>query len=740
MAKALVIDRHAIDILDAAFIEETWFDTFVVPTNAQGLKRVEERDVVYLLSESANEASGLLVIKLGKTGAFDATASKRGVFERICRVALRHFDRSVTVPITWQPFHEGSLLSVYAQPIRRKSAIRIYFDHAPLGQQHIYAYTVDEPRKLSEVPPDTETYKLAIAGYEDAVLTDAETVAPVGNYGILLSEPFGSRLITGGGINEWYPRRLNADQLKFVREPSDKPIRLRGAAGTGKTQAMTIKCLKELYEDDAAGGTKTTAFLTHSSALAHEVVKGMFYALDPSQKWADLRTPDGKPKLWIGTIYELAAEHLSYTKKGLNPLSLDGMDGRELQRFILTTALEKTLSDPRTALTLLKTSRSLAPRLWTPEARPLLIEELSIEFGCVLDAENIRRGTDAAARYVRGRREDWQMSLPEADDRLLVLEIYENYKRALQLEGLLSLDQMITDFGTYLSTHEWSQLRDRDGFDTVFIDEYHYFSRLEVMTLHSLFKSRAERSSKWPLIMAYDLKQSLNDVALSGGIDRFKNPGVGVSVPLDLKEIYRSTPQIASFLSDFDGSFPALDLEGEYQVYVARSRIEDGGKPVIVEFQTDTDLIDSVFDRAIARGRSLDGGGSQVAVLCMNEQLFDVYRVASRIADKHIAVTSREDLRELRYAKSRCVFSMPDYVAGLQFHSVFLIHADDTDYEEVQGSPGARRRYVTRLYLGASRAARDLTIASSLARGGTTTVLKGAIGRKSLISLSQSSF
>jgi len=38
--------------------------------------------------------------------------------------------------------------------------------------------------------------------------------------------------------------------------------------------------------------------------------------------------------------------------------------------------------------------------------------------------------------------------------------------------------------------------------------------------------------------------------------------------------------------------------------------------------------------------------------------------------------------RVLQYARSRCEFSMPEYVAGLQFEVVYLIHADKAELDE----------------------------------------------------------
>ena len=102
---------------------------------------------------------------------------------------------------------------------------------------------------------------------------------------------------------------------------------------------------------------------------------------------------------------------------------------------------------------------------------------------------------------------------------------------------------------------------------------------------------------------------------------------------------------------------------------------------------------------------------------------FEKIRVAGRVSEKFVAITTREDLKELRYAKNKCVFSMPEFVAGLQFDTVFLMHADSADYEESRGQ-GARRRYVSRVYLGASRAARRIFMSSSKEHGGPSMLLE----------------
>jgi hypothetical protein len=726
---ALVIDKKAIGILDRAFVEDAWLQKFEVPQNTDGLRRVELKDIVYLLSKDADLDDGYLVINTSVFAPATGLTKPCSAFERVIRVALRHFDRGIAIPIQWQAYHSGSRLSVFAQS-SRDSKQRIYFDQSPDSSGNLYAFALtSNPEDQVGVPEDNALYQRAMEGICDALLADPPAAPPVGNFGVLLSEPLGVRLASEGTLQEWYDQRLNREQRAFVDRPHDRPVRLRGAAGTGKTQSMVVKCLRDLYAD--GDGDSTFAFLTHSSALAHTAVRGMLLALDPTERWTSLKTPSGKPRLWIGTVYELAQEKLGYEKKGLKPLSLDGRDGREYQRILIAKAIDQVVKDPRIVLDLFPGCPDFRERLKNHCDDVSLIDEIMNEFACVLDLEAIKKDTHEANRYARGSREPWQMVLPSEAHRRVVLEIHDVYRALLRAEKMLSMDQMIADFDGYLGTHEWGALRERDGFDLVFVDEYHYFTRAEAMLLHNLFKTRAQVSGRWPLLMAYDIKQSTNDVAISGGMEKFRNPGVGESVLTELKQVYRSTPQITAFLHDIDASFPAMDLEGEYATYVATSQQEDGETPTLTTYKTDIDLVDSVFEQATRMARNIDGGGSQVAVLCLNETLFDKIRTAGRVLDKFVPITTRDDLKELRYAKNKCVFSMPEFVAGLQFHTVFLIHFDSTDYDENQGQ-GTRRRYVSRVYLGASRAARKILLSSSKERGGPSQLLTVSLDNSTL--------
>ncbi len=733
MINILVLDEHAMRMLGNAILEDSWFNTFPLPSDVDQIKRVQINDMLYLLSTRASDDSNLLVVCVGENGIFSTAPSPRHTFDRLLHIALVQFERTVSIPVTWKPFRDDSRLSIYAQPESQGRGQRLYVDRNPLQTQNIYAYALTpDVRDFNEVPYNTELFRRAYNGYVDALLVPSPPRPEGGAFGIVLTEPLGVSLLGRATLEEWYERILTKQQREFVDRDHSAPVRLKGSAGTGKTLSLAIKCLRDAYRLDANEKPIRISFLTHSSALAHDVVLSMFYALDPKERWENMRYG----KIWLGSLYELAQEFLQYEQKDLEPLSTDGRDGREFQYMLINDAIDRCLSNPKSEVkNLIRCNSEFMSVLKSKERRDQLIAELMNEFACVIDAEGVRKGTPSSEKYLTARREAWQMDLPGETERRAILDIHEEYCRELNQSGVLSMDQMVADFNRYLLTHEWRQLRERDGFDVIFVDELHYFNRAERMIFHNLFKNSVSANGKYPLFMAYDLKQSSTDAFLNYGsqetaMNIFKTLGAGGTELVELTEVFRSTPEIAEFLKDLDGSFPALGLEDEWGSYSVESRKESGDVPILRIYPRNIDLLDNVFRQAQREARQ--HGGRQVAVLCVNDRLFSQYLKSGRIEGKYIKISARDQINELKYARNRCVFSMPEYVAGLQFRTVFLIHLDEVETGGDDVSTGARRRFISRCYLGASRAATHLYIASSDERGGPADILKSPLRSGSL--------
>jgi hypothetical protein len=732
--KTLIVDEKAVALLAAAAITAEWLTTFELPKDTRALRRIVLGERVYILSTHADLESRLLVVDLNTAFALVDLEDSVRAFDRVLHVALATFEAGVAIPLSYHSFREGSRLSIYAA--RKRTKERIYFEQRPCGTDNLFLFAITpDVQDLAYLKANDARFKEAYNGFADALLAEPDVAAGATSTGITLTVPRGALLAGGHTLQDWYDRVLTKEQRKFVDRDLSGPVRLMGAAGTGKTLAMAVKCLRDFERAAEEGKKPRYAFITYSTASVTEIVRPMLDELDPQRRYASI--PNAT--IEVASLYELAQRLSKYEEKLLEPLSLDGRDGREFQKLLILDALESLSRNTRFVRQILpQCSDAWRDRLADRAKWDTLSTDLMHEFAGKIDAERIRLGFASADEYLRGRRERWQMSLDREDDRLAVLEVHDAYCKLLESNNVLSMDQMISDLNGYLLSHEWARLRERVGYDVVFVDELHYFNRAERMVFHSLFKRARLREGEavhgLPLFMAYDLKQSTSDAFLSGvadgGSSWVQALKAGPTERDELTEVFRYSPQIAQFLTDLDAAFPALDLAAEWLPLRPASSAPDGDVPELQAFGRNIQLLDAVFDQAEREAR--EKGGRNVAVLCLNEDMFARYLEAGRISDKYVAIESRDKLSELKYMNRKCIFSMPDYVAGMQFESVYLMHLDQAELGDDRENIGIRRRLISRVYLGASRARSRLVIAASHERGGPSEILERPIGRASL--------
>jgi len=743
MINAVAIDSSALDRLQVGFdFDVDWFTTWSEEKLPEGVVRVESGETVYLLGPNADADSHLLVIQIQNKGLFGAVAAEQRpeAFLRLVRLgrsvqtAGRH-----PLPISWAPYHAGSLVSFRSNSGASGEHARIEVDLNPSGTVHAFAYRLDrEKRDLHQVKVDYTVFDTAIAGLDDAVIKMLSLpLAPKhqDDTKVVLSE-LSNRVTLGRSLDEWLEGLLTQRQLDFVNVSLTKSLRLVGAAGTGKTLSLVVKCASELrkHVDNTEG--YRCLFLTHSQATV-ELITNAIASIDHEGILARYYK---SLSLKICTLQELANEAMKYDLDGLEPLSSDGLEGRILQLEAIEAEIEHVQrSDWVTAK--LRCSESFRKGMSSTRGTPAFqsfAREVSNEIGCVLEADGVRQSAERRERYVSEPRKTWMMSLPETEDRRVILMIYDRFRTFLKGMCVIGNDQMIADYLGFLDSNRWDSIRRREGFDVVFVDELHLFNRQERMTLHHLMRD----DSKAPVVvMAYDSKQSvrdtfngLNDVA--GGIAGLsRDMRLGETVRFELTEGFRYTPEIARVLEWIDQTFPAAGISEElgfdWRPIGLGSMKQSGARPILVRAKSARDIYDCVFPRARQAAISLQKG-RRVAVLCASETLFKRYLEAGQHKDLFLPVSDREQLSGLRHAGKRFVFSMPDFVAGVQFDTVYLIDVNDGEVEDGPYSTGTLRRFVSTVYLGASRAEHVLEIYSSEERGGPSRVLRHAINNGAL--------
>lgn len=739
--KALVITPAVMFRLSQFSLSEEWFDKFGIPENEKNIKRIVINDIVYLIDANIDTYDNpVVVINLGVEGIFSDKSTCVAIMERIITTTRSIYTDSVSIPTGWKKHSEGTVFSIQATRRSLGWKTRLHFEARPSGSKDLFVFSrTDDTVDFFKLDRHLDIYNAAKESFLEAIFAPFKSISNETRAGIILSERLPQGFVQGATLEQWYDTKLTNEQRSFVDKPHDGPVRLRGAAGTGKTLSLVIKFLRDAQKAQNGESSIKFGFLTHSTASV-DLINSIGESLDSAGL---LYGSDKNVTLEVRTLYDLAHKNLNFELDHLEPLSLDGREGRRLQAELIELALKEIAASDIDRARFQGISSDIQVRwkdVLTSE-NTKLVSDIMNEFASVLDAEGIRAGEEKGERYVRGgARPSWLMLLPTELDRRFILEIHRRYRRLLGEMNTLSVDQMIGDFNSFLESNRWDRIRGREGYDVLFVDELHLFTSVERQTLHKLIKHNVEedgRPRRPPIFMAYDLKQSPRDTfATYGEGDRnlfTAATGLQGADLVKLERVFRYTPQIAEFLTDLDATFPAIDIPGEWDAYSGQADIKSGDVPQLTVFATDVDLFKNVFTEAHKIARVMKGGGRRVAVLCASEELFDKYVVAAggQFEGKIFPITSREPSSELRHAGKRFIFSMPEYVAGLQFDTVFLIHVDASE-APIGSGDGIRRRFISNIYLGASRTEKTLRISATLSRGGKSDVLDMALARGSL--------
>lgn len=745
----LVIDETSINAILACRISlDNIVRSFELPESTDEIKCVINDENGYILSRVKNEGDAFVVVALDDDSPLrDLSVSSRNeAFARILRCTVRMLEgKSRSIPISWRPYHSKNRLSFQADRRLRRAvggkteAGRIVLEMVRGSGAAVYAFMLGSHvlQDLGALSPDYDLFKEATDGVNPArEIADSVQVAPLASE-VELEGCLRCSGHLGLSLDEWYTSRLTEAQLKFVNASHEKSISLVGPAGSGKTLALVVKCLRDAKKSLKQQQGNRFLFLSHAASTVDEV-EDMILGMEPAIG-LELLTSDPS-LLEVSTLYSLANNQMRYNLDDLTPISLDGYEGRSFQAEILNSVIEEyksgdwivyknNCSQPFVAY-MEKEATSLERRffLW----------ELLNEFACVLDADNVRSGVAQRERYIKQSRRGWMMHLEPGDERRVVLDLYTRFGDWLRAEKAIGCDQMITDYLNDLDSFRWEARRSTQGYDCVFVDELHLFNRQERLVLRHLFKNPDET----PVVfMAYDAKQSPRDTFLGLPNDvahkynLWRDAKLGPVDKIELVDVFRYTPEITAALTSIDLSFPGQDLDEEWPAYSGISQTKSGPLPTVLSLASTKASFSFVFKRAAELQSNL-GSKGRVAVLCVSNELFKEHLNMPFLHESYNAITSRDEASNIPRSTKKFIFSMPEFVAGLQFDTVLLMEVNEAEVPRGAYSASAKRKFVSQIYLGASRAERCLEFYSSADQGGTSSILAQAISTGTIVATS----
>ena len=683
----------------------------------------------YLIGAEDTESSQRIVINRSNfaTDPFvppNLTRNRREVLSRMAAFAERARLRPFSLPRGWSQYKSDNFVAFFAVPSGDSLATRWITEVAAGDSSDVVFWgTTNSSRKstleefaASQLEPLLNHAEWLVAAADaEQVFTDSRR-SP--SSGIDMNLPVLTQSLQYVRTYSTWMNEVSSDQRAFIEAPTDKSIRLRGPAGSGKTLALTLKSLREFDRIKAADESAKVLFVTHSWALAAQV-----------QASIDSMGIVPVPDIDVFPLLAVAQSLLPKEYLDSSVFSLVGDDSLSSKQAQLDE-IRDLIGDFRNGDWVSfqgSVSPSLRERFSSEDPAVLLALawDLLIEFGSVIGASGIFPGAGSQLRYFQLTRASWMLPLQSKGDLRVVFELYERYVASLETRSLVTSDQLLADFVSFLETHAWNRRRKAEGYDLIFVDEFHLFSPLERQVLQYLTRD----VSAYPrLFMAADPRQSPSSAFIGTAADetRSSDPAdgeMGDVSSFELTTVHRFTPQILNLIKHVHLAFPTLFLGHEWDIDFSRaeSSQEDGPTPRLIHaanrWSEEADIYDAIREM-YSRGR--------IAVAVVDSRQWGRFNeLASLLARSgrfHVTtVTGRSDIEGLRYRSRGVVIGAAEHLAGLQFD--FVLAAGVPDMHPGALSSSDKTRLLSMLYLALSRSEKEVRVFTNEDDGGIPDVL-----------------
>nr|WP_314547439.1 UvrD-helicase domain-containing protein [uncultured Massilia sp.] len=617
------------------------------------------------------------------------------------------------IPPDWMEYHAKDLVTFFAAP-RSLGNFR-WIAQISVGDGDVCFWKItseEETVDLDNFQPNSKDYNSALLNWNEAkskALSSFLKCEKDTGY-VSLGGAIDLRAATFDAVvrhktySDWIGS-LNDQQQLFLNHDGSHSVKLRGPAGSGKTLALAVKTLKEVYS--AKQEKSKILFVTHSWAMAEQVDE-ILNALDEKSI---------AQKITVFPLVEIAKAILPQTQfAGSSVLGNDSYTGKTEQLRRISEILVK-LKKTEWPLFAMGCSAEFVNRVESLPGSPKwnsFVWDVMHEFSAVLGAASILPGVNAERKYLALERMDWMMPLGNDGDKRFILKVHAEYIKGLKAEKMLTVDQVINDLLSYLETFGWNYRREDEGYDTIFIDEFHLFTEQERQVLNYLTRDAAAFPR---LFMALDPRQSPYEVYVDFPMADVKSRQSGQAErdlgevnSFDLVKVHRFSPQILELVKFIQYSYPTLDLGDDWLVDVAKweSEAQASAVPKYHQVSSINDEIDATVKAA--KNLFVKNGSRRLAIVMLDESNGE--RFSSALEEAGLPVLfmrSRDDVDNMRYRRKSIVLGAAEYTAGLQFEDVIVTALPD--YATLNPIPiHQRRRILSLLYIAISRATETVEI------------------------------
>lgn len=606
------------------------------------------------------------------------------IFQKVLRFAIRYFNgqklapceniiddnKAVIFPFPYTQHGEAYRIVADRNSFRKGKTLNfltVYYG----GSDEIYT-----PVNFSNLNRFYDEYKLLNEIKEELIETVNNNIPAVSSFQIKVMETPNFNIDGGMSDSDW-GQYLTKPQYDFVYKEIKGAERIEGAAGTGKTLSMVLKCI---YNLKLSNFNKRYIFVTHSIATKDHII-ALFKQTCPEISEHISAEGSLTGSLLVTTIQEWCINNLGSNIAETEYLDKDAMTSKGLQSMYIESALTETASEYLSLYEPILSSQFLKFIKETDVA--LQCEMLQYEFGVVLKG----RADGDLEQYKALERPQYSIPCYNDADYHYVFLIYTAYQNQLDREGQFDSDDIVLTALSSLNAPIWRRRREKEGFDGCFVDETHLFNFNELSIFPFLNKTEARNN----IIFAIDKSQFSGEVLqkaedalfMSNASDKFDEAQLST---LTYHTIFRSSPNIldlaynimsigSTLFNNFDN--PLIDIESiEDPISLNKNIIPQ----YILAADEDT-MISQAFDEIDNLQKKFHISKADCLIISTSDILTEnIKKYCDRKNKSLNQLISRGDSAAIKRSRNNNSYILAgiDYIGGLEFDYVIIVGVDES--------------------------------------------------------------
>lgn len=529
--------------------------------------------------------------------------------------------------------------------------------------------------------------------------------------------------------------RLTMTQRKVVDNPNiSAPIRIDGAAGTGKTVSMILRAYRLLEENRKCNQAYKIIFISHNETTKNQV-EYAFSLLKNAQIYINV---ESKQSIEFTTLLRYCIKLINLGESKI--LDLDANDAKQTQRMLIEDALDKMMQERY------KSYKALVSQpfkdIFNEEktTKGILVSMLQHEFSIQIKG----RTNGTIEEYYNLEPIENGLPSKEKREKEFVFSIFQEYENMLKMTSSYDSDDIVIEAIAQLNAPIWRRERNEKGFDYIFVDEMHLFNINEQHVFHYLTKSISQKEI--PICFALDYGQAIGDrgdikkdyieKTFEGGQNNVYNT------------VFRSSQQITDFCASISAAGALMFQENYKNPYnnpISGFTHQEEllcETPKVFMYKNDEEMISSLKVHLDEIKKKLQCKNHEIAVVAFDESMMEdeFIRKIEQLTNKKIFSIRHKysgGLDQKMKASDPLIMISPNNVNGLEFKCVILLGVDDGRVPQNIGVSDVSANYIkyiafNQLYLTSSRAKYRLLVLGN-ALHGVSPCLKYALENGTLL-------